>query len=260
VVFVLCVILTGSQRAGWLSPYNWGIFNIDEAIHGGQVWRFVTYQFLHAGLFHIFFNMLALYFFGPMAERWWGSRRYLAFYLLCGIGGAAFLVLLAFAAPGLIFRSSQDPMAVGMLGASGCVFGVLICAARVAPDTRVMLLIPPIPMKLRTMVYIFLGIAMLSVLVGSSNAGGEAGHLGGAAMGFLLIRNPRWLNIFARLPRPRLGQRLHEAADNRRLQRNRDREDQVDRILRKIHEHGLASLTDREKRILSQATESKRGR
>ncbi|NJL31790.1 MAG: rhomboid family intramembrane serine protease, partial [Phycisphaerales bacterium] len=79
-----------------------------------------------------------------------------------------------------------------LIGASGSIYGILLAAALVAPDMKVMLLFPPIPMKLRTMASVFLGIATLQVLVGSANAGGEAAHLGGALLGFLLIKQP-WL-------------------------------------------------------------------
>ncbi|MEZ6192352.1 MAG: rhomboid family intramembrane serine protease [Phycisphaerales bacterium] len=66
----------------------WGYFSAATAILGGQVWRFVTFQFLHASFGHILFNMLGLYFFGPMVESHLGSRRFLAFYLLCGVASA----------------------------------------------------------------------------------------------------------------------------------------------------------------------------
>src|SRR5579884_2398963 len=73
---------------------DWGYFSADTAIYHAQAWRFISFQFLHAGLEHIFFNMLALYFFGPFIERYLGSTRYLAFYLLCGIAGAVMYLAL----------------------------------------------------------------------------------------------------------------------------------------------------------------------
>src|SRR5690348_16828059 len=89
-VFVLDVVTGGLLR-------EWGCFSADTAIGGLQVWRFITFQFLHFGTWHIFGNMLALYFFGPMIERYLGSKRYLAFYLICGVAGAVMYLLLMYA-------------------------------------------------------------------------------------------------------------------------------------------------------------------
>ncbi|MFQ5517842.1 MAG: rhomboid family intramembrane serine protease, partial [Acidimicrobiia bacterium] len=80
VVFLLDNILFNSNRGNWLAPWGWGSFSVTKAIGSLQLWRFVTYQFIHANFFHVFFNMLAVYFFGPIMERWWGSRRFLIFY------------------------------------------------------------------------------------------------------------------------------------------------------------------------------------
>jgi membrane associated rhomboid family serine protease len=170
---------------------NLGYFSAATAIGGLQIWRFVTFQFLHLNVGHIFFNMLALYFFGPMVEQYLGKRRYLAFYLLCGVAGAASYLIL------LMLHVLPDGPATPLLGASAGIFGVLIAAAtRVAPNATVMLLLPPIPMKLRTLAWVMLGIALYTVLFSGHNAGGEAAHLGGAALGFILIQRPQLLNIF----------------------------------------------------------------
>ncbi len=256
-VFILDAILGHSMRAAAIAPRNWGAFNIDDAILGGQVWRIITYQFLHWDFFHIFFNMLALFFFGPMVESWLGSRRFIAFYLISGVGGAALFTVLALAVPDVFFRDPALATRTALVGASGCIFGVLVAAALIAPDQRVMLLIPPIPMKLRTLVWVFLGIAVLSVVVGSVNAGGEVAHLGGAAVGFLLIRRPRLLDPFAESA-GRVRQRVeHVRTDRQRKQQQAD-EAEIDRILAKVHNEGLNALTEKEKRTLRRATEEKR--
>lgn len=174
---------------------NWGYFSIDAAIHYGQVWRFVTFQFLHANLNHIFFNMLSLYFFGPMVENYLGSRRYLAFYLLCGVAGA--LMYIALYVAGILITDPGSPM----VGASAGIFGILFAAVQIAPNARVMLMFPPIPMKLRTLAWVMIGIAVYTIVSaiygrGGNNAGGEAAHLGGAALGAALIRYPKVLNVF----------------------------------------------------------------
>jgi membrane associated rhomboid family serine protease len=166
----------------------WGYFSFSTAIGGLQLWRWITFQFLHASLGHILGNMLGIYFFGPLIEQHLGRRRFLAFYLLCGMAGP--VVFLVFALMGVLGSSLASPM----IGASAGVFGILIAAAQIAPRTTVMLLFPPIPMQLRTLALLLLALAAYTVFTQGRNAGGEAAHLGGAALGFLLIRRPSLLN------------------------------------------------------------------
>lgn len=280
VIFVLDMIFTGSQRASVISPFYWGNFNITQAVYGSQVWRWVTYQFIHDDILHILLNMIGLYFFGPMIEKWWGGRRFLAFYLLCGVSGAVIFTLLTL--------SNAIPTWMGsrLIGASGSIYGILLAAALVAPDMKVMLIFPPIPMKLRTMASVFLGIATLQVLVGSANAGGEAAHLGGALLGFLLIKQP-WLLGWAESSARKRSLREQYASSSvstggesgggggsgggeswgqkweaRKKEKAREEalrlEAEVDRILAKVKDQGLHSLTEREKQTLNRATANKR--
>jgi membrane associated rhomboid family serine protease len=239
----------------------WGYFSAATAILGGQVWRFVTFQFLHASFGHILFNMLGLYFFGPMVESHLGSRRFLAFYLLCGVAGA--VAYIGFWLSGFVVSS---PI-VSLVGASAGVLGVLIAAATIAPNLQVMLLFPPIPMKLKTMAWIMVGIGAYTVLFmghsADSNAGGEAAHLGGCALGYLLIRRP-WVLNFANLGSGRgaggvpggFAGGMYDRKPKKTKPRVDERE--VDRILDKVREHGLASLTAKEQKLLKSATDDKR--
>lgn len=253
-VFVLDAIFTGSMRASALSLSRWGHFNIHDALWGMQVWRWITYPFLHADLLHLLFNMIGLYFFGPLLEQTWGPRRFLAFYLGCGIGAAVVLTVLAFV-PGLLPGGTRT----SVVGASGSIYGILVACAVLFPRQRVQLLFPPIPMTLRTMALLFLGLAALSLIAGSRNAGGEAAHLGGAALGFLLVRTPALLNWAdrLRLPRREPGLRFKRRLD-RQAQAAAREEAEVDRILAKVREHGLQSLTRAEQRTLRRATERQR--
>ena len=255
IIFLLDAIFTGSRRASALSLSELGYFSVEKGIFEFQVWRWLTYQFLHAGLLHIFFNMLALFYFGPMLENWWGSRRFLAFYLLCGVGGALLVTILA-PVPGLLGMTR----ATGLVGASGCIFGLLVGAAIIAPRQTVMLMFPPIPMQMKTLAMVFLGIAVLSVIVGSGNAGGEAAHLGGAGIGFMLMKFPRTLSFADGLGKMMVNWRVNRLrASALREQTSAAREDaEVDRILAKVKEHGLQSLTDKEKKTLQSATDRQR--
>ncbi len=176
-----------------------GFFSKETAIGRGQVWRFISFQFLHATPMHLFGNMLGLFFFGQMIETHLGSRRYVAFYLICGMAGAA--AFLGMSALGILRVQPWMPL----VGASAGVFGVLAAAAYIAPDREVVTMIGffPVPMKLRTMAMVLLVIAAITVFTQGPNAGGEAAHLGGAALGILLMLNQHWLNPFA--PRRRVA-------------------------------------------------------
>ncbi len=170
-----------------LSPlFQIGYFSIETGIMNLQIWRLLTFQFLHADFFHILFNMYALYMFGPIIERWWRSRAFLAFYLICGAAGALFFSLL-WALPGVL--PNMDP-GIPLVGASAGIFGVLFAVAVVNPAGRIILLFPPIPMSMRTFSLLLLGIGLFIVISNGHNAGGEAGHLGGALAGFLLMKIP----------------------------------------------------------------------
>lgn len=173
----------------------WGHFSTATAISNFQIWRFISFQFLHGDVYHLLFNMIALYFFGPIIESYLSSRRFLAFYLICGVAGAAsYLVLTAL---GVLDRENI-PYAENwrpLVGASAGIFGILIAAARIAPHATV-LVYGILPMRLRTLAWILIAVAVYMILTRGQNAGGEAAHLGGAVIGFLLIQNPNLLDIF----------------------------------------------------------------
>lgn len=246
-------IFAGASRGGMLELESKCFFSVEKAIYGGQVWRFVTYQFMHAGFLHLLFNMIGLYFFGPMLERWWGSKRFLAFYLLCGISGAVVATVL-----GLIPGLGVLPPYAMLVGASGAIFGILVGCAVLYPNQRVQLLFPPIPMTMRTMALVFLGIAAVSVIAGSANAGGEAAHLGGALLGFLLVKNPRVLDWADRFSPSAIQSGINDGRYEKKIKKEADLEAEVDRILAKVQQQGLQSLTKKEKKTLNDATASKR--
>ncbi|MBV8781112.1 MAG: rhomboid family intramembrane serine protease [Phycisphaerae bacterium] len=173
-----------------------GEFTATAAIAHLQVWRFITFQFLHAGPDHLLFNMFALFFFGPLIERYLGRIRYLIFYLLCGIAGP--ICLLVMAALHVLAVAPNTPL----VGASAGIFGILIAAAMVLPDATV-LVYGVFPAKLRTVAWVLLAVAVYTVISNGENAGGESAHIGGAAAGFLLIKYPVVLGSLERLWRKR---------------------------------------------------------
>ena len=234
---------------------EWLHMSTNHAIWGVQYWRFIGFQFLHANMQHLIFNMIGLYFFGPLVEQFLGGKRYLAFYLLCGIFGSILYLILNLGGyvfgnsiPGLLFNDTRTPL----VGASAGVFGILIAGAYLAPRVKVLVFFI-LPMKLSTMAYLLVGIALFTVVFGRNNAGGEAAHLGGAAAGWYFIRNPHHLNGFFDF--------LGKADPTSKHFAWRDKgssQADIDRILDKIHNKGLQSLSSKEKKILHDASRKRR--
>lgn len=248
VVFVIDPFINGFLT-------EWLHMSTDHAIWGLQYWRFIGFQFLHAGQMHLIFNMIGLYFFGPMVEQYLGGKRYLAFYLLCGIFGAVLYLILNIA--GVIFGPVPfvlfNDTATRLVGASAGIFGVLLAGAFLAPNVKVLVFFI-IPMKLSTMAYCLVGISVFSIFTSTSNAGGEAAHLGGAAAGWYFIRNPRHLKGFFDF----LGKADPTSKHFALHKGKQTKQKSVDRILDKIHQKGLQSLTSKEKKILHDASRNHR--
>jgi membrane associated rhomboid family serine protease len=196
------IMETEQGRVRTLVPdliYPHGYFSFTKAIRELEIWRFITFQFIHADFAHLFGNMLGLFVFGRMIEEFLGRRRFLAFYLLCGCTGPiAYLLLQRLQ---LLVYHPDTPL----VGASAGVFGVLAAGATLAPALMVQLIFPPMPIRLRTLAFVLMGVAIASILLRWQNAGGEAAHLGGMALGYWLIRHPRYLNWADPARGPRLA-------------------------------------------------------
>jgi membrane associated rhomboid family serine protease len=149
-------------------------------------YQIITHMFMHGSISHLFFNMFAVFMFGPPLENLWGPKRFLFFYLVTGFG-ALFLHL--FVKYIELHYMGADPISVNVpvLGASGAVFGVLVGFGMNFPNTRLMLLFPPIPIKAK---YFVAGYAVIELFLGLGNfSSGVAhfAHVGGALFGLLLI-------------------------------------------------------------------------
>lgn len=245
--------------------YDLGYLSRYQLMDQWQVWRVLTFQFLHANIWHVAFNMFGLWVFGGIVERHLGFKRYAAFYLVCGIaGGVTYLLLslLGYIAmqmglpkmPALLFDSEHTPL----IGASAGVFGVIMACAYIMPDAEVQLIFPPVTLRMKLMAYGYVAIAAINLFTHGQNAGGDAAHIGGAVAGYFFIRRPHLLRDFfdvfgnSNLP-PRKPAGAHSRAS-----KGPDRVE-VDRILSKVQNEGLASLTEKERRTLREATEAQRG-
>lgn len=144
---------------------------------GFGVWQLVSYGFLHGGLAHLFFNMFALYMFGLPIERLWGTRRFLIFYFVCMVGAGLVQLLVAQLA-GEIYPT---------IGASGAVFGLLLAFGMMYPNSRIMLLFPPIPMRAKWFVIVYGILTLVFGVTGTMPGIAHFAHLGGMLFGLVLI-------------------------------------------------------------------------
>jgi len=210
-----------------------------------QVWRVLSYQFLHGGIGHILMNMLVLYFFGPMLERQWGSKKFLYFYLMCGAMGGLLYTFLVLA--GIL-------PAFPLVGASGAIYGMLAAGAILFPNLRVYVM-GIFPLPLMVLAIIFASISVLQFL-GGSNAGGEAAHLAGMGAGAVYVLWPRWKQKIFYRPKRRPSRK--PVKWDSKINQQRQFQAEVDRILDKVHESGIASLTRKEKNTLKKASQQQR--
>jgi membrane associated rhomboid family serine protease len=147
------------------------------------IWQLGTYMFLHGGLFHILFNMLALWMFGSELERIWGTRNFLKFYFVTGIGAGVLTVLFSL----LPFTASQELYRSNVIGASGAIYGLLLAYALYFPDRPIyMYLLFPIPAKYFVM--IMGAIAFYASVSGAGGGVANATHLGGLLVAYLYLQ------------------------------------------------------------------------
>ncbi|CAN5604961.1 rhomboid family intramembrane serine protease [soil metagenome] len=256
-------------RYGALYPLN----------HGFLPWQIFTYMFMHANFMHLFFNMFALWMFGMELENLWGSKKFLFYYLICGIGAA---LANLFIAP--LFGNIGPTV-----GASGSIYGVLVAFGYIFPNRNIYLYFF-IPLKAKYLIILYMAIEVFSLSNSSSNIA-HAAHLGGAVVGliYLIITNKGMNNFMGKAKstgknvfenftqkkeepyngksdqyKPTTAQKTHltdiknaayddynnrdfkNEADNR----EKDSQEKIDAILDKLSAGGYASLTAEEKRIL----------
>jgi membrane associated rhomboid family serine protease len=279
-VFLVASLFPGVGRL--LSGYTAGSFlgvthhpGIAELIAGrvarGEVWRLFSAQYLHAGMGHLFVNMLVLHFMGRPIERLWSPRKFFIIYTLCGLLGNAFYTALMISLSQNVPIGAISPAMIPAVGASGCIYGLLGIVAVLFPHATVYLWFL-FPMNIRTLAFIFGGIAFLTVLQRGHNFGGEACHLAGMVFGvwWALKGDAWWSRIRGRAPAVRVSPTPRARSGWFRsstgsgfadkIAERRADEQEIDRILRKVYDNGVMSLSEAEKRILQDATERQRQR
>ncbi|MDO8549559.1 MAG: rhomboid family intramembrane serine protease [Ignavibacteria bacterium] len=227
-------------------------------------WQLITYQFLHGGFGHIFFNMFALWMFGMEIENSWGSKKFLYYYLLSGVGAGLFHLFLS-----PLLGSGNAPT----IGASGAVYGIMIAFALMFPN-RYIFLYFFIPVKAKYLITFL--IVMEFMFINSANSSvAHLAHLGGALTGFIFILldkriNVELKNVFSRSsnrttkPFNPLGgitdrfkkkqENVEDAKYYEVEEKDEVTQEEIDRILDKISQSGYQNLTEKEKKILFQAS------
>lgn len=153
-------------------------------------WQPVTHMFMHGGFWHILFNMYTLVMFGSVVERALGTKDFIIFYLITGLGAVALHIGVEWLEINYLNGSLAAAVLTPMVGASGAIYGVLVAFAMLYPEARLTLIFPPITLDAKWWVGIFVALELLLGITGTQISIAHFAHLGGALFGFLLIR--RW--------------------------------------------------------------------
>ena len=238
-----------------------------------QPWTLITYFFTHLSFFHILFNMLFLYWFGKLIQEFLGDKKALNLYVLGGIAGGLFYILIYNILP----QFDQVIEGSYMLGASAGVFAIVVGAAVFMPNyTMYLLLFGPVRIKYIALVYVLLSFFSIPI----ENAGGNIAHLGGAAIGFIYIKQLHkgndlggWIvsfisffkSFFIRQPKIKVSYSSSEQSSSKSKKSGKSKSSkssgpsapnqaEIDTILDKISQSGYESLSKEEKQKLFNAS------
>lgn len=279
----------------WLMP-SWQInelfglhFFLASEFH---VYQLFTYMFLHGGFTHLFFNMFALWMFGRVMENVWGPRKFLFYYLVCGIGAGIMQELAQLATYFVEGLYAYDQVNTGTaiittgqylnlwntVGASGAIYGILLAFGMTFPNERIFIFPIPIPIKAKWFVVGYAALELFSSISSSMDGVAHVAHLGGMLFGLLLIlywrRHPGSDARFSQSRGQEFFDRMKSAFEQRKAQRpssttrrptphetdmeynarKQQRQAEVDAILDKIRKSGYDSLTKAEKQRLFDAS------
>ena len=254
-----------------------------------HIYQFITYMFLHGGFTHILFNMFALWMFGSVIERVWGPKKFLFYYICCGVGAGftqELVQYITYSMEGIAAYQYVNAGGVQMttdayinlwttIGASGAVYGILLAFGMIFPNERLFIIPFPFPIKAKWLIVGYIAIELFSAMSGPGDGVAHMAHLGGMLFGFLLIRywqkHPDSSAGFGRSRGQEFFDNLKRKYDARQTQqhmnaehtsdprretdeeynaRQRKNQEEVDAILDKIRKSGYDSLTKEEKKKL----------
>ena len=251
-----------------------------------QIYQLLTYMFMHGGMTHILFNMFALWMFGCVIENVWGARKFLIYYLVCGLGAGFIQELVQFGEiwlpnPQVEFSHffNLSPQEAKMLngmttvGASGAVYGILLAFGMIFPEERVYIMLLPVPVKAKWFVSFYIVVELFLAINSSGDGIAHFAHLGGMLFGFILIRY--WSRkayreyghnyigksgqIFEKMKefvKEHQQNTIHEEVkmpetETKPKEEKKEREpDEIDLILDKIRKSGYSSLSEEERKKL----------
>ncbi|PTL33841.1 rhomboid family intramembrane serine protease [Prevotella sp. oral taxon 376] len=249
-----------------------------------HIYQLFTYMFMHGGWGHLFFNMFALWMFGMVVERVWGPKKFLFYYISCGLGAGLMQELAQygtylvenFAAYQYVVTEYGRRIAMGdylnlwtTVGASGAIYGILLAFGMIFPDERIFIFPLPVPIKGKWFVLLYAGIELVSAFASQGDGVAHLAHLGGMLFGYLMIlywkKHPasgygrsNGERIFDSM-RNKWEQRNHKGSRNTTTRagsdqdynvRKKQEQEEIDRILDKIRKSGYDSLTSEEKQKL----------
>lgn len=169
----ILVFIMSSLNGGLMDS----LFALNPVYFIYKPWQLVTYMFMHGSFAHIFFNMYAVFIFGSVLERVWGTKKFVFYYLVTGVGAALIHI-------GVQWLTQDFALTVG---ASGAVFGLLLGYAMLYPDTMMGLIFPPVTMKAKWFVLIYAAIELLLGITGAQASVAHFAHLGGLVFGLVLM-------------------------------------------------------------------------
>lgn len=242
-IFVnIAVFLFSRFMPGWY----WRLFALIPGLVFSRlmVWQIFTYMFLHVSVSHVLFNMLTLWFFGQAVEHIMNKRRFFVYYFFTGAGAALCSIIF-------------DPRAGAVVGASGAVFGVLAAYAILFPDSTVLLFFL-FPVKAKYAVLIFVAVNLWAAMTAAASPVAYFAHLGGGLFGYLYFKVDWIREILSRLERFNYSDFKDRVLSEKRTRGRRKAEEDSNKILDKISETGMQSLTKKEREILNRRSAGKR--
>ena len=290
----LLIINVLAFLAGWVLELRGFDLNAIGGLHfflanDFHLYQFVTYLFLHGGFTHLFFNMFGLWMFGQVIERVWGPRKFLFYYISCGIGAGLIQEIAQFVS---FYTSVNQAVEIGLgqiiqlgrqysealntwttIGASGSIYAILLAFGMIFPNERLFIIPFPFPIKAKWLVVGYIAIELFSALQGPGDGVAHTAHLGGMLFGFLMIRywnsHPGSNANFGRSRGQEFFDNLKRSFDQRKNTRQqpphtdprretdaeynarkRKNQEEIDAILDKIRKSGYDSLTKEEKKRL----------
>lgn len=245
VIVFLVVNLLGAEARFEISRL-FGL--VTDNLFKGMVWQLVTYMFLHGGFTHILWNMFGLYIFGSQLEYYWGSRFFLKYYLITGVGAGVIHVIAT------LFTGGTN---IPTVGASGALFGLLGAYGLLFPHQQILLYFL-IPIPARVFVIIF-GVLELLLALSQPHSGiARFAHLGGLVVGLVYLKKEQLLWKWKRtVGQPRRRPPRDPDVDPEEEARRRDT---IDAILEKISREGMGSLSPEERRLLEESARRARQR